>query len=256
MKHSNLKPDPRQTSLQLWIERSAGGTDAIVSLLVDQIKDSLLHPTTIQKTTLSVKDGSTLLHVNADSAEPIGGYIAVPGEPSELGNPIVKRKINYKIYQHGGPNRQVAARGRASQTRRANARKDAVRASGDEEAIRRFAVAEKYTDDGFRTHGKKINKAKEQYREQHGKCSVTPAIEARIQARLGTAPTKLLKNRARIIIRDDLPMLASKPNFKWAADTKTRKRADLESNVGGHKANLEFIAAALLDVKAARKGPA
>ncbi|KAG9593534.1 hypothetical protein KCU77_g4747, partial [Aureobasidium melanogenum] len=52
-------------------------------------------------------------------------------------------------------------------------------------------------------------------------------------------------------------MLASKPNFKWAADTKTRKRADLESNVGGHKANLEFIAAALLDalMKSQGDGP-
>lgn len=149
---------------------------------------------------------------------------------------------------------QVAARGRASQTRRANERKDAVRASGDEEAIRCLAVAKKYTDDGFRGHGKKINKAKGDYRKKHGKDSVTPRVEAEIRARFGAAPFRLLEARARKIIRDDLPMLASKPNFNWTADTKMRKRADLESNGGGHKAKPKFIVAALLDVKAARKG--
>ncbi|KAG9594897.1 subtilisin-like protein, partial [Aureobasidium melanogenum] len=154
----------------------------------------------------------------------------------------------------GTPNK-VTARSRASQTRRANEKKGATRASGDAEAVRRLNVAERYTEDGFRAHGKKINKAKDEYRKKHGKESVTPAVEAQIRARFGSAPTKVLENRARIVIRDDLPMLASKPDFNWAADTKMRKRADLEYNGGGHKANPEFIAAALLDVKAARKSP-
>lgn len=143
---------------------------------------------------------------------------------------------------------------RALQTRRANERKDAIRASGDAEAIRRLAVAEKYTENGFRAHAKKINKAKSECRNKHGKDSVTPEIEAQICANFGAAPTRLLEARARVMIGDDLPMLESKPKFDWAADMTMRKRADLESNGGGHKANPEFIAAALLDIKAARKG--
>lgn len=136
---------------------------------------------------------------------------------------------------------QIAARGRASQTRRANVRKDAVRASGDAEAVRRLGVAEKYNEDGFRAHGKKIKKAEGDYRKKHGKDSVTPEDKTQIRARFGSAPTKLLENRARIIIRYDLPMLASKPNFNWATNTKMRKRADLEPKGGGHKANTSTL---------------
>ncbi|KAG9941556.1 hypothetical protein KCU85_g9568, partial [Aureobasidium melanogenum] len=140
---------------------------------------------------------------------------------------------------HAGPN--GPARGRASQTRRANVRKDAVRASGDAEAVRRLGVAEKYNEDGFRAHGKKIKKAEGDYRKKHGKDSVTPEDKTQIRARFGSAPTKLLENRARIIIRYDLPMLASKPNFNWATNTKMRKRADLEPKGGGHKANTSTL---------------
>lgn len=111
----------------------------------------------------------------------------------------------------------------------------------------------RFTEDGFRAHGKRINKAKGQYRKAHGQDSVTPEVEAEIRTRFGAASTRLLEARARISIRDDLPMLESKPNSYWAADMTMGKRASLESGGGGHKTNPDFIAAALLDVRQQEK---
>lgn len=67
-------------------------------------------------------------------------------------------------------------------------------------------------------------------------------------------PELLPEAKARVVTRDDLPMLVSTPKIDWAASTIMRKRVDFGFNGSGHKTNPDFIVAALLDIKVARKG--
>jgi hypothetical protein len=83
------------------------------------------------------------------------------------------------------------------------ARKAEVMANGTEKAKRILKNAEKYIEDGFASHGRRIQAAIKAYRDKHGKDSVIVEVEARIRLGYGSGLTKSYESRARVIVKDD-----------------------------------------------------
>jgi hypothetical protein len=93
---------------------------------------------------------------------------------------------------------------RARGLRDGAARKAEVMADGTEEAKRILKNTEKYVEDGFASHGRKIQAAIKAYRDKNGKDSVTVEVEATIRLGYGSGLNKRHESRARVIVKDDL----------------------------------------------------
>jgi hypothetical protein len=98
------------------------------------------------------------------------------------------------------PNALYRARG----LRDGAARKAEVMANGTEKAKRILKNTEKYVEDGFGPHGRKIQAALKDYRDKNGKDSVTVEVEARIRPGYGSGPTKRHESRASVIVKENL----------------------------------------------------
>jgi hypothetical protein len=80
-----------------------------------------------------------------------------------------------------------------------------IRAKGTETAKRILKDTEKYVEDSFASHGRKIQAAIKAYRDKNGKDSVTVEVEATIRLGYGSGPTRRHESRARVIVKDDPP---------------------------------------------------
>jgi hypothetical protein len=138
---------------------------------------------------------------------------------------------------------------RARGLRDSAARRADIMANGTEEAKRTLKNVDKYFEDGFASHSRKINAALKAYRDKHGKDSDTPEVVARIRLGFGSGPTKRHESRARAIVKDDLPVLAKNPKSRYATDNKRLSRTK-----GTPLSDPKFIENAKLDIKAAAKG--
>jgi hypothetical protein len=122
-------------------------------------------------------------------------------------------------------------------------------ANGTQKAKCTLKNIDKHTEDGFASRSRRINDAPEAYRDKHGNGSDIPEVVARTRLGLGSAPTKQRESRARAIVKDDLPILAKNPRFRFANDTKRLSRMK-----GTPLSDRKFIENAKLGIKAAGDG--
>jgi hypothetical protein len=111
-------------------------------------------------------------------------------------------------------------------------------------------MVENYNHNGFINHNRMLKDGFKAYRvKRPGINTDDPGVQAEVRRTVGPAPSKAFETRAREIIKNDLPILLEKPNFRWATDTTMVDRAKVRSGRPQERAD-----AASADIKAAHKG--